>query len=213
MELAAEEPGMIGKFNYFNKGIIRRCSTDDQAFGNQFLAQLRIELITVTMPFVDFFLIVGRMGKGRLVKIAGIAAKPQGAAHIRILIPDLHLLGAVVVPFFHQINNRIRGFTIKFRAVCVLHPGNVSGKLHNRQLHAEANTEIGNFLGPGIIDGQNLAFNTALAKAARHENAVASSQGIGGTAFFEFISADITQFNLGIIGNTAMHKGFMKALV
>lgn len=126
------------------------------------------------MPLFDLLGPIGLGSKGILMQLTRIGAEPQGAAHLGKLITDLHLVGAVIKPLFHQIDDRMLGFTIKLGAVGIGHPGDVAGKLHHRQLHAETDTEKRHLVLASKGDGHDLALHTAVAEPSRHQNAVAS---------------------------------------
>ena len=61
---------------------------------------------------------------------------------------------------------------IEFAGVGVCNSGGVAGKLNDRNLHAEADTEVGKTVLACILRRQNHAFDASAAEAAGHQDAV-----------------------------------------
>ena len=55
-------------------------------------------------------------------------------------------------------------------------PAHVSGKLHHRQLHPQADAQEGDLLFPGVPDGLNFALDAPVPEAAGHQNALDARQ-------------------------------------
>ena len=88
-----------------------------------------------------------------------------------------------------------------------------SAVLNHGELHAQADAEERDFVFPGISDCPYFTFGTTLAEAAGHQDAVAALKQFGRITFLEFFGAEVPEQNFGLIGDTAMNKGFMKAFI
>src|SRR5712692_7616607 len=61
MELAAKEPGMLGRLDDLDVGAVRRASGDAQARRDQCLLIIAVELVAVAVTLADLELSVGAM--------------------------------------------------------------------------------------------------------------------------------------------------------
>ena len=173
MELTAQKPGMIVKFDYLHQLTVRGGAADNKAVLRQLFPKSIIELVAVPMPFVKAQGFVGLGGQGIFLENAGVGPQAHGAAFIGRTIPADYGLPTIIKPLPHQIDYRMGIFRIKLFTLGVSQTGNVSGKFNNCQLHAETDAEIGNLVYPGIFDGLNFAFHAAIAKTSGHQDTVA----------------------------------------
>src|SRR3954447_22717749 len=99
----------------------------------------------------------------------GIGAEPHRTAEIALGHARLELIAAH--PLGHQANHGFlaRAELGRSRAV---DSGERARRLDDRHLHAETNAEIRHLALTRETRGENLSLGTALAEAARHENAV-----------------------------------------
>src|SRR5258705_13604523 len=81
LELASEEPGEVGGFDYFYVIFIGGAAGDLEAGAGQDFFVIAIEFVAVAMAFADFQLAVGAMGEGTGGELAGPGAEAHGAAH------------------------------------------------------------------------------------------------------------------------------------
>eukprot|EP00831_Metopus_contortus_P046838 TRINITY_DN37672_c0_g1_i2.p3 TRINITY_DN37672_c0_g1~~TRINITY_DN37672_c0_g1_i2.p3 ORF type:complete len:111 (+),score=26.41 TRINITY_DN37672_c0_g1_i2:62-394(+) len=72
MELATQEPGMARQLDDLHQGLVRRGARKDHAVAFERLDILVVELETVAMALVDVDGLVGRVGCGFLLQLAGI---------------------------------------------------------------------------------------------------------------------------------------------
>ena len=78
----------------------------------------------------------------------------------------------MVLPFGNERYHRVRCIGIKFGGIGIGKPHNVARKFNRRDLHAETNAEIRNFVFAREFDSSYLALGTALAEPARHQNGI-----------------------------------------
>src|SRR5690348_13270682 len=161
MELAAEEPWVLGRLNDFDVIFVGRAAGDFQAGGNQSFFIFAIKFVAVAVPLADFELAIGPMSERAGFEFAGPRAEAHGAAHF------VH-----AEKFAQFVNDAVGSLRVEFRAVRLLEAGGVAGVFDGGALHAEANAEEGHFVLAGVLNGVNHALNAAFAEAARNENAV-----------------------------------------
>ena len=68
------------------------------------------------------------------------------------------------------------GIRVDLNAVGVRVAQNVPGVLHDGELHAQAQSQEGLFLHPGIADGTDLSLDPPGAEAAGHQDSLAVAQ-------------------------------------
>ncbi len=77
------------------------------------------------------------------------------------------------------------GGRVQFNAVGILKADYVSGKFHNRKLHAQAKAQERDLVFPGISDGMDHAVDAPVAKTAGHQDALYITEG-----FFHIFQRD-----------------------
>src|SRR6266481_1364129 len=97
MELAADEPRMVGELDDLDQRLIRRDAAENQPGAAELLAIRVVELVAVAMPFVDLALAVEPCRERVLAQHARVRAEPHGAALARH-----HVLA------LHEMNDRMR---------------------------------------------------------------------------------------------------------
>ncbi len=81
MELAAQEPWMVGRFDDFNVIFVGSAAGDAEARAEQSFFVIAIEFVAMAVTLADFGLAVGFMCEGTWLQLAGPRAKAHGAAH------------------------------------------------------------------------------------------------------------------------------------
>src|SRR5215216_7070091 len=99
----------------------------------------------------------------RGVGSAGESAFVTAEPHRRALVDDLFLL-------LHHVYHRMLCLRIEFRAVRADEFEHVARVLDHRDLQAEAETVIRNFIFPRITRRRDFAFGTTIAETAGNEN-------------------------------------------
>lgn len=95
---------------------------------------------------------------------------------------------------WHEVDHRIRSFFIKFCGVCVFHAAYVTGKFDDRALHAEAQSQEGDAVGPGIADGVDLAFHAPVAEASRYYDAIDAFEDFPEVRFSSSSTSELIQW-------------------
>src|SRR5712692_2989029 len=81
MELAAEEPWVIGQLNNLYKLSIRRLAREDKSPSAEFVFVARIELVAVTMTLADLARFINACSQRTGLQLARIRAEPHRPAH------------------------------------------------------------------------------------------------------------------------------------
>ena len=104
----------------------------------------------------------------------------------------------------------MRTVRIELRAVGISHTADVTGKFNYCALHAQADAEERNLVLTCILNSLNLAFNTAVTEATRHQNAVNTGHHLSHISVicFNFFCIYPMDIKLGFIGNCCMTQGF-----
>ena len=89
----------------------------------------------------------------------------------------------------------MRAITLHLCAVRTLQPGHIAGILNHRDMHSQANTQIGNAIFTGIPRGHDLALNTPLTKATGHQYRVDVAES-GGALCFYLLGIDMLYVDL-----------------
>ena len=88
-----------------------------------------------------------------------------------------------------------------------------AGRFDNGHLHAKADPKVGDLLFAGILRRLDLAFGSAFAKAARHENGLKPFQPWRGVFAFENLGVDPFGLYPGAVGHAAMGQRLGNRLV
>src|SRR5439155_19992024 len=77
VELAAEKPGMVCEFDDLDEILVGGNAGNDQSVVGEYLLELPVELVSMTMPFRDYTGIVNTIGQRARLQICGIRATPH----------------------------------------------------------------------------------------------------------------------------------------
>ena len=100
-------------------------------------------------------------------------------------------------------------FGSKFRAIGILHTAYMTCKFNHSALHTQTNTKEGYLVFAGILNGLNLALDTAIAKATGYQNTVHTGHNLIhiGACVFNLLCIHPFNFQLGLIGNGRVTQG------
>ena len=154
----------VAQLNGFDKSAVGRESRERQTRACDLLAVVVVELIAVAVAFADFPFAVRAEHCRVFLNNAGIRAETQSAA----------LVDLVVLPG-HKVDYVGYG-AVKFARVGVFDARDVSRELNDRNLHSEADAEVGEVVFSCVLGAENHAFDAALAEAAGNDNAVKTVQ-------------------------------------
>ena len=184
MELAAEEPGMVRKLDHFaqisGSGALRPCA-DHQSGLLEARQVMIVDFITVAVALGDCGRAVDAMRQRSGHHVAGLRAETHGASEVGAVIATLDRAVAVL-PLGDQRHYRVRRRGVELGAVGVGKARLVTRILDDRQLHPQANAEIGNAVLARVPNRPDLALDAALAESARHQNRVHALEAIDAVA-------------------------------
>ncbi len=108
----------------------------------------------------------------------------------------------------------MRSLRFELGAVGLLEPSHVASVFDGGALHAEANSEEGNFVFAGVLNGVDHSLNAALAESAGDKDTVVTAQtcrgGLGGINFFGF---DPLEDSFVLMGQAAVKQSFAQTFV
>ena len=156
-----------------------------------------VELKAVAVTFCNNFFLVSIARNGTLLQVAWVKPKPHCAAHVL----DILLVG-------HQIYHRVFGGSVKFSGVDQVSAKHRPRKFHDHQLHTQAQSKVGDFLGACHGSSLHFSFDDPSSKAARNNNTIHAFQGFPAFAFFQISRMDPSQFKLYACANGGMLERF-----
>ena len=165
MELAAEKPRVIRRFDDFDVIFVGSAAGDAEASSDEGLFVFAIEFVAVAVAFADFSFAVGFVGKGAGFELAGPRAEAHGAAHF------VH-----AEQFAQFVNDAVRRLRIELGAVGLLQPG--TSRAYSIVAHCMPRQipKNGNLVLAGVLNGVDHSLNAALAEAAGNQDAVVAAQ-------------------------------------
>ena len=183
---------MILDFNDLDQPVVRQRTAEHQPLAHQLLPVGVIEFKSVTMPFINDFILIGCIGQRTRHDFAGVNSQPHRAA----LVNNIGLLR-------HQVDNRIGCQRGKLTAMGISNLADVTGIFDHSALHAEAQAEKRHLVFPRILDRPDFTFDTAVAKTTGHQNAIDVSQIFGQIAvtLFNMFGIDPFDLNRRALGN------------
>ena len=161
VELGGDEEGVVGQLDHLDQALVGRGAAGDQALVLELAPQEHVHLVTVTVALVDDALAEDLPRPRALVQFHRVGAEPHRAAHV-----------AQFFLFGQQVDHRVGRLGIELGGVGAVHPGDVAGELDHRDLHAEADAEVGDLALAGDPRGLDLALDPALAEAAGDQDPV-----------------------------------------
>src|SRR5579859_2074460 len=170
VELAAEEPGVLGGLDYFDVVFVGGAAGDAQSGVGQSFLVVAVEFVAVAMAFANLRFAVSLGGKRTGFEFAGPSAQAHGATHF-----------VDAEKFAQFIDDAMGRLRIAFGSIGLLQPGNVARVFHGGTLHAETDAEIGNLVLAGVLDGVDHSLKTAFAETTWNQNAVVPVQSSGGS--------------------------------
>ena len=158
------------ELHHFRQVFARRARRDPVALRLELRHVDVVHFVAMTMPFVYLGAIDGSRQGSRLDR-AFLRAQAHRAAQVRGLVAVLDAPRAVQ-PFGDEGHHGMRRFRIELGAVGVGQPADVARELYRRELHPQADAQIGNAVFAREADCADFALGAALAEAARHQDGV-----------------------------------------
>ncbi len=192
---------MIVDFGDFDESAVARGAAGDESSSLEAIAEDWIELPTVAVSLIGQLGVVEAASAGFRQQSAGVSAEPHGAALLG------H--GALII---EQGDDGVLGVFVSFGGVGVVELETVAGEGDDHVLHAAAESEVGDALFERESGDADLAFNAALAEAARHDDAIDIGEGggdlrlVGGV---QAIGLDPADFDARTTLGAGVDQGFL----
>jgi hypothetical protein len=152
---------MVRELDHLDEAPLLVRPGDDQSGVDETRAKMVVDLVAVAVALVDDGIAVRRTRARALGEVDGLRPEPHRPAEIL----DLLLLR-------QKVDDRIGRLGIHLRRVRAGQPGHVPRKLGDRDVHAEADPEVGNPELARDAARRDLAFPAARAEAAGNEDSV-----------------------------------------
>ena len=153
----------------------------------------------------DFRLAVDLGHPAAARELSFVGAEPHGAA--KVAIRRALFQRVAFEPLRHKTDHRLRRWRelgrIRFRD-----SAKISYRLDHGHLHAETNSEIRHMPLAREPRRADFSFSTALAKTARHQDAVDMFEKWRGIFVLEHLGLDPVEIDLDLVGNAAVRKRF-----
>src|SRR5882672_1597143 len=170
MELRGEEPRMGGQLDQLDRTVARE-TRQHEARASDLVGVAVVELEAVTVALRDLICAVDLLRERAVLDETDLRAEPHRAAELRSGAALLQTAVAVL-PFGDQRDHGMRRLRVDLGGVRAGEPHDVARVLDHRHLQAEADAQVRHVLLTRELHGSDLAFDAALAEAARHEDGV-----------------------------------------
>src|SRR5262249_34283672 len=202
VELATQEPRMIGDLADLDIRVVGRFASDLQAGGAQPIFILAIEFVAMTMALVDLALTISAVREAAFRQLASPVTEPHRAAQIL----DAFQLAQLE-------DHAMRRAGVELGGIGFIEPADIARVFDHQRLHAEADAEVRHLALPRVADRIEHAIDAALAEPARHQDAVERFE-----LALPLIAGHTLGFNpvdvhLQLMRQTAVQQRFFQALV
>ena len=164
VELRGDEERVVGQLDHLDQAPVGGGAAGDQALVFEPVPQLDVDLVAVAVAFVDHLLC--RRSHAPVCP----RSSRTGSAPSRIVPP----MSETSFCSGSRSTTGIGRLGIELGGVGAVHPGNRAGELDDRDLHPEADPQIGDLALAGDLGGGDLALDAALAEAAGDQDPVHS---------------------------------------
>src|SRR5712692_6528509 len=203
VELAADEPGVIGQLDHLDQGAVRgEPGAPHSVFGEHVAVGVG-HFVAVTMPFAHLERSVGLRHPRAGTELAGIRAQAHRAAHF---------LDAFLRT--HQRDHWVLALGREFARVGVWKLDHVARELDDRRLQPETNPEERELVLARPADRLQHAFHAPYAEAPRHEEAVIRAEQLArGHLVGEALGREPLDLYAALVRDPAVYQRFVDALV
>ena len=163
--LHADIKRTVRELHGLDKTPVRAQTAQRQPRRGQRRAVVIIEFVAVAVALGDVLRAVAALHRRPRRNVAGVSAEAERAALV-----DLVALAG------HKVDDLVGAELVELAGVGVRDPGSVARELDDRDLHAEADAEVGNAVRPRVLRGGDHALDAAAAEAAGDQNAVHSGE-------------------------------------
>nr|AXN76753.1 CTP synthetase [Aeromonas veronii] len=207
VELRSHEPGVIRDLDDFHQLLVGGETGHFQTCRFNLRQQLVVDFVTVTVTLVNSRAAVHLTHLGIFDQVAELGTQTHGTAQIGLLGTGLDV-ALFIHPLGDEADDRIRAIFLEFGGVSPFHTRYVASEFDHGNLHAEADTQVGDLVLAGILGSQNFAFHTALTEATRHQDRVQTFQQLGATGL-DILRVDV----LDVDGVTGLETTVLERLV
>ena len=102
---------------------------------------------------------------------------------------------------------------VEFRGVRLGQLQHVAREFNRRDLHPQAQAEIGDFIFAGVLRRLDFAFHAAFAKPARHQDAAQAAQNFFRAVLFDLLGVHLHDFHAAIVGHAAVDDRLVNRFV
>ena len=155
MELAGHEPRVVLQLDDLDEPPVGRLAGQEHAGRLERLAVAVVHLEAMAMALVDDLLAVDR----RRLGAGGQLGRVEAEAHRAALVLHVALVR-------HEVDDRVLGEHVELGRVRVRRADDLAGELDDRALQPEAQAEIRDAVVAGVVGGEDLALDAAMAEAA-----------------------------------------------
>src|SRR5262249_41986149 len=202
VELAGHEIRMIVDLDDLDELLLPPEARDAEPIFFERLQIVVVDLVAVSVALADDSFAVEARGARPLAQQNRIQPQPHRPALVR----QRPLLR-------QQVDHEVRRVRREFRRIRAGQPAHVARELDHGALHTQTDAEVWKPLLARVADRLDLALDTAIAEAARHENAVDVGEMRGGTVTLDVLGVDPHDVHLGLMRDAAVHQRLDEALV
>src|SRR2546427_4918670 len=161
VELRGHEERVLGELDDLHQALVGRGARGAQPGSFQALAQQVVDLVAVAVALVDDGLAVDLARQRARVELDRVRAQAHRAAEVRYLL----LLG-------QEVDHRVWRLDVHLRGVGPFHARDVARELRHRDVHAQADSQVGDRLLARDLCALNLPPDPAAPEAAGNEDPV-----------------------------------------
>ena len=196
-----------GQFDHLGEFFALGDRRDHQTGALQRLEVFLVGLVAMAVP----------LGDDRTVDLVGQRVGPD----VRTLRAQAHratqvglgialLYRAVgVLPFVDQRDHRVRGLGLEFGRVGTGQPGDMARELDRRDLHAQADAQVGQLVLAGVLHRDDLALDATLAEAAWHQDGVELGELVG-VLGVQCLGVDIVDLDPRVLVDAGVAQRFVE---
>ena len=211
VELASDEPGMVGHLDDLDEGAVERLAGDLESRVLQRVHVGIVELVAMPVPLADDVGAVHRAHPRLAPQPNFLCAESHRPAEVRPFAPALER-AVLADPLGDQRDDRMRGRAIELRAVGINDPRAMAGVLDHRDLHPEADAAIRHLVLACVAHRLDLSVNPALAESAGDEDRVHPVETANAGAL-DLLGVDVADLDSGPGMDSAMDERLAERLV
>ena len=202
MVLRTDVPALVRQLDDLGQAALGVHASNGHARSLKALAVLVVELEAVAMTLLDVDLAIGLGNFRARLDTTGIGTQAHRATQVghRLLV-------------LHEVDDVIGRLGVHLGAVGVGKTQDVTCKLDDHALHAQADAKGGHVVLAAPPESDVFALNATLAESRRHDDAVVVAQQLLDVAVVDVLAVDIVEFELAVVVGAGMQQTLVDALV